>query len=295
LINKVIFSCLLGIGSATVYGQSSITLYGIVDSGVLYKTGVSPAGGSSVALASGIESTSRWGIKGVEDLGNGLQATFNLEEGFKVNNGTQNVSGVEFDRPAYVGLKGPWGWVTLGKNTSPFMDALSAIDLSGFSNFGSLNNITCQTATGYTCSQSYWVNNSIKYTAPTINGLSGSAMYTLGGKAGDNISERVMSARLVYEQGPVAGNLAYFNGRDPSGITDARVATDYTVGIRGQIGGLKLTGDFSNFRNPSTGSNQNYYAAQATYLRGPWVFNSTYIHLTDRVHSTGDANLFSRS
>jgi general bacterial porin, GBP family len=57
--------------------QSSVTLYGILDTGVAYNNNASTAG-SSTAAVDGILNTSRWGFKGTEDLGGGLKANFVL-------------------------------------------------------------------------------------------------------------------------------------------------------------------------------------------------------------------------
>ncbi|HTJ94774.1 MAG TPA: porin, partial [Pararobbsia sp.] len=96
--------------TSSAHAQSSVTLYGVADAGVIYKTGAGPHGGSSTSVASGVESTDRWGLRGVEDLGGGLKATFGLENGFRINtgqgiNGSQPAtSSVLFDRGATVGL-----------------------------------------------------------------------------------------------------------------------------------------------------------------------------------------------
>jgi predicted porin len=77
-----------------VYAQSSVTIYGILDSGILYKTHAA-VGGSSWSAGTGIESVDRWGLRGAADLGGGLSATFGLENGFRINSG----SGVVQNRP----------------------------------------------------------------------------------------------------------------------------------------------------------------------------------------------------
>lgn len=70
--------------SAGLASASEVTLYGIVDNGLLYKhsrvetNGVSTKT-DSFALESGISSPSRFGIKGFEDLGNGMTVSFKLE------------------------------------------------------------------------------------------------------------------------------------------------------------------------------------------------------------------------
>src|SRR5690606_21611484 len=83
--------------------ESSVTLYGLIDLG--YMNDHDDAKGTSQGIDSGNESGSRWGIKGEEDLGDGLKAVFQLESGFNADNGTSAQSGRLFGRWAYVGLK----------------------------------------------------------------------------------------------------------------------------------------------------------------------------------------------
>jgi GBP family porin len=89
------------------HAQSTVTLYGIADAGILYtnNVGTSAKHGALWQVASGNESGSRWGLTGAEDLGGGLKAIFKLENGFNVNNGTLGQGGREFGRQAYVGLE----------------------------------------------------------------------------------------------------------------------------------------------------------------------------------------------
>ena len=112
----------------TASAQSSVTLYGIVTGNVAYSNNAQtaatpssgkPKGGAQVAQfdsgSSGLAS-SRWGLKGVEDLGGGLKALFQLENGFSVNNGAIGQGGTEFGRQAWVGLNGGrYGTFTLGR------------------------------------------------------------------------------------------------------------------------------------------------------------------------------------
>ena len=74
--------------------QSSVTLYGLIDSGITYTNNV--GGSGRVALASGNISGSRFGLRGTEDLGGGLKAVFVIENGFNVNNGTLGQGGRMF-------------------------------------------------------------------------------------------------------------------------------------------------------------------------------------------------------
>jgi len=115
--------------------QSSVTLYGVVDVGVLsqtLKTGNNdPLGNrtsNQTGMASGQQSGSRWGLKGVEDLGNGLSANFVYESAVSTNDGTSS----NFTRQSTLGLVSKsWGALDLGRRTSPGTVAFAGIDPFG--------------------------------------------------------------------------------------------------------------------------------------------------------------------
>jgi predicted porin len=105
-IASAVLSTLCGF-SSLAHAQSSVTLYGIVDSGLEYVNRVSNA--TSVGSLARMQTwgglyASRWGLQGQEDLGSGLQAFFDLESGFTPNNGALASSQL-FNRQSYVGLR----------------------------------------------------------------------------------------------------------------------------------------------------------------------------------------------
>ncbi|MFM0555660.1 porin [Paraburkholderia sediminicola] len=113
--------CLPGASQA----QSSVTLYGIIDTGIEYVTNVGAHKSSVVRMPSLTGSIpSRWGFRGKEDLGGGLSAVFVLESGFAPSQGTLNQGGRLFGRQAYVGLSGRWGTLSLGRQYSQIYWAL---------------------------------------------------------------------------------------------------------------------------------------------------------------------------
>ena len=66
---------------------------------------------------------SRWGFKGSEDIGGGLEATFTLKNGFELNTGNLAQGGDEFGRQTFVGLSNDrYGAVTLGRQYDPIID-----------------------------------------------------------------------------------------------------------------------------------------------------------------------------
>ena len=116
--------------------QSSVTMYGQVNTGYEYsKTDITTSRGvKTTTKKTGFQNdqvkSSRLGFKGEEALGNGLSATFALEMGFNANDGTFK-SGAAFDRKATVGLKGAFGEVRIGKDSTPmneFDGSFKAID-----------------------------------------------------------------------------------------------------------------------------------------------------------------------
>jgi predicted porin len=167
------------VSAATIVGGSwctaqaqSVALYGIVDTGVEYIHNANPAGHSLVRIPplTG-ESPSRWGLKGVEPLGNGYKAIFGLENGFTVGTGSQGQGGRLFGRQALVGIDGPLGALTFGRQYSMLLWASLYADFIGPNIYG-------------TASLDTWLaaprtDNSVAY-RKSINGLTIGASYSFG-------------------------------------------------------------------------------------------------------------------
>ena len=114
--------------------QSSVTMYGQVNTGYEHsKTDITIGGVKTTTKTTGFQNdrvnTSRLGFKGEEALGNGLSATFALEMGFDSADG--KFADSAFNRKATVGLKGAFGEVRIGKDSTPmneFDGSFKAID-----------------------------------------------------------------------------------------------------------------------------------------------------------------------
>jgi predicted porin len=172
---------LLAAGGAAA--QSSVTLYGVADTFVQY---LDNGGKHSYSVRSGGSTGSLFGLKGVEDLGNGLKAVFDLENGYNINNGAFFAdSTAMFYRQSWVGLKhDTYGSLTFGRQyqpsfwavyfTDPFrgnevLSPLAAADLAGATDRSTL-------ATQYVSGRT---SNSIVYTSPDLRGVHVYAMYAL--------------------------------------------------------------------------------------------------------------------
>ncbi|MCY1283118.1 Outer membrane porin protein [compost metagenome] len=135
----------LGAFAGTAQAQSSVTLYGVVDANLEYVSNMSSvtpsaANGLSVGpaenlfrMSSGGLSGSRWGLRGVEDLGSGLKALFVLESGFGLDNGGLQQGGRLFGRQAYVGLESTQaGRFTFGRQYTSLFDMMANFSPAGY-------------------------------------------------------------------------------------------------------------------------------------------------------------------
>ena len=179
-MKKVLFTLLALGASCTALAQSSVTIYGVADAGLVVDKDA--AGDRLTRVASGVASGSRIGFKGKEDLGNGLSALFVLESGFNIDTGTSGQGGLLFGRQAYVGLSGKGGTVTLGRQYSPYYLALRDVaDPFVIGLAGTASNVMAT---------NYRVDNMAQYATPTWNKLSAELAYGFGEVADDNAKNR---------------------------------------------------------------------------------------------------------
>lgn len=170
LIGGAALSALCALAGAQT--TSAVTLYGVMDVAVESISNVGPSGINLVRVPSTTGSLpSRWGMRGSEDLGNGLKAEFVLESGFAPDTGTSGQGGRLFGRQAYVGLSGKWGTFSLGRQYSMLLWSLIDADVIGPMVFGlgSLDSYLPNTR----------VDNALAWRG-TFNGVTLGATYSLG-------------------------------------------------------------------------------------------------------------------
>ena len=108
-MTRVVLAVLTVAGTTAAMAQSSVTLYGRVNTTVeRQKLG-------DVSSTGMFNNLSRFGFKGTEDLGGGLKAGFQLESGFNSDTGAS--SSTFFGRQSEVNLSGGFGMVRLGNFT----------------------------------------------------------------------------------------------------------------------------------------------------------------------------------
>jgi predicted porin len=210
--------------AATAHAQSNVTIYGLVDAGLVSERG--GVNGSVTKLTSGIGSQSRLGFKGTEDLGSGLSAIFQLETGVKIDDGSLDSANTIFNRQAFVGLKSKEaGTLTLGRQYTMLYNAMSQVaDPFGAGYAGSIKNLF--PAAGVNTRTS----NAIVYATPTYSGFSAEGLYSLGEQAGDATAGRQFGLGLNYSNGPLNTRLVYNNRNSDVAAVGATPAVKHDTG-----------------------------------------------------------------
>ncbi|RZI40021.1 porin [Herbaspirillum sp. HC18] len=214
LLALAVFGAFAGAASA----QTNVSIYGVADAGLTREKGATD---SVWKLATGVQSGNRLGFKGSEDLGGGLKANFQLENGYDLDTGALRQGGRLFGRQAWVGLSGGFGAVSFGRQYDPLFLALDSVDPFGTGLTGATTNLM-----GFGASGDVRVNNSIAYSTNNLSGFTGSIVYGLGEVAGDNSLNRTYSLSAAYANGPINAVLAYSN----SNLTATNTAKQLLVG-----------------------------------------------------------------
>lgn len=194
-----------------VYAQSSVQIYGIVDA---YVESARVTGKDAMTRVSTNGSApSLWGLRGSEDLGGGLKASFVLESGFAIDSGVLLQGGRMFGRRATVSLSSPdAGDVHLGRNYAPIHYSMLSTSADGFT----------ATSPMFAMYQSNLDqsrhDNQISYFSPSLGGFSGVASISAGENEavatnlwipGAGTSKNKLGAMLRYKEGPVDTSIAF--------------------------------------------------------------------------------------
>jgi predicted porin len=135
---KLIAGIGLALSAGGAAAQSSVTIYGVMDASVEHVSNVGASSDGLTRMPSLTGSVpSRLGFRGTEDLGGGLQGLFTLEMGLAPDSGTLNQGGRAFGRQSFVGLTGPWGSVTLGRQYTMLFWSILDADILGPNIYGS--------------------------------------------------------------------------------------------------------------------------------------------------------------
>lgn len=271
---RLIVLAALATCSAAAQAQSSVTLYGLLDTTIRYSTNENAAGDHKVQMTDGVLTGSRWGIRAVEDLGGGTKALVMMESGFAPDTGTSLQGGRLFGRQNFVGLDGGFGKVLLGRQYTVAHDALSSFEAFAFAN----NAIVGYQGGNYTGLR---YDNTVKY-SKSMGDVTVNAGYTFGEVAGDASAKSAKAISATYASGPLhvgavyqtTNNVtsAYFNA-----VAEAQASKQTVWGIGGsyQFAPVKLYLGYTNskldvadFKNDVLYASFNYQVTPTTQLIG---------------------------
>ncbi|MBN3763483.1 porin [Burkholderia sp. Ac-20365] len=194
-----------GLIAGQASAQSSVTLYGIIDTGLGYQSsstslGSTSGGHSAYKMINGVWAGSRFGLRGAEDLGGGTKAIFTLEEGFNSATGAMATNNLMFSRQAFVGVtNATYGSLTAGRQYASYYQLLSPYSpttwLTGFygAHPGDLDGLDTV----------YRANNTLLYMSPSLYGFKFSGSYSFAGVPGSVNQGSTWTTAVQYSQGPI--------------------------------------------------------------------------------------------
>lgn len=299
----LVAGAVLGLVSATTaMAQSSVTLYGIVDAAVTYTTKQNAAGDSRTGIDPGQLATSRWGMRGTEDLGGGLKANFNLE-GTLVNDtgaaggafgsatpapgaafvaSPTGVSPSLFDRQATVGLSGGFGSINLGRQNILGVDSIGLADPISLAQPAINPNVAFSALNAGALYGGYGTNgggaalrqnNSIRYVTPIMSGFGGALMHGFGEQPGNSSASTYNGISGFFSDGKSGVALAYAQLKDNTNSSKltlwgggAKYAVNTALTLRATYAQNKV--DTTNRKIAVIGLGVDYLIAPALTLTG---------------------------
>lgn len=240
---KLIALAVAGLASTAAFAQSNVTVYGIADATFeLTKADGAATSGNSLANRTRLNTNSSYfGLKGVEDLGNGLKAVFQFENGVSFDTATGTIA----SRDSYVALAGAFGTVAAGNLTGPTRGLGIALDVNagattvgGNTNLlGKLGNAALSGTTTTSIFDTRW-KNTIAYISPSFSGLTLVGAYVSGeDKSNDGTVGAAKKNTVGYDIGAT-----YSNGPIYAGLTYNRASTgaEGTTGVLDNIADLRI-------------------------------------------------------
>jgi predicted porin len=313
--------------SAAAHAQSSVTLYGVVDSGLLYQSTSAatfqpraPNLGHVYELKDGGIYSSFWGLKGSEDIGGGYKITFKLQGTFNTTNGKSGLSDTPgttalFNQYATVGATGPFGTFDAGRQIVPMIYAMAETDVRGAQYFGSILTawLGINQAAGWPGTSTnapigaLYDSNALVYSSPKFYGTTLALEYAPGGVAGQFQGGTRESAVLKYSNYGLNLSAVYYNGHDtnpfpltyPAAPATPATGLDnnrfYYFGAMYTISGFSVSASYAIARNPARSNSVDFEMASGGlgYQFNPaFRITSGFYYLKDRNNSANHSSEF---
>lgn len=217
--------------TGAAFAQSSVTLYGVAD----LSLADSNAAGSTLAMSGNgtlNNGSSRLGVRGVEDLGGGLKAAFNFEQGINATTGATDSN--TFQRAANVSLMGGFGAVKMGRTLTPSFFGVAAWELTGTANYSV---VAKQFGFAGAGSRN---NAELSYTTPAMGGFTATLGTIL---KGNNGTAAKYDMNVIYRGGPLSAALSYNTVAKTAGVSGAN---GMTLGAKYDFGGFQVAGSYND-------------------------------------------------
>ncbi len=261
-LKLVAFAVAAAAAGAVSAQTANVTLYGVLDT---YVESARVSGGaaaltnrgSTLRMSAGGLSGSRWGVRGSESLGGGMNAIFTLEGGFNSDVGSLGQGGLLFGRRAFVGVTGGFGQVTLGRDYAPnFWVQCNSDDSFG----GCLTSwsFVGNAMTGF--ANSLRQNNQLSYKTPNMGGLTSQVAWSFGESAVGTNAGRTFGFNVEYKAGPLYAGVGYSDQKNAAGTASDKqtiVGATYNAGV------VYVGGTYAQHKT-TTGAKVKAYALSGT-------------------------------
>lgn len=278
---KVLTAAVAALVSAPFAASADTTLFGQIETSMDFLSADSGANDSALALSS---NSSRIGIKGAHDFGNGLKGVYHMEWGVAGTGDEKSLS----QRNRFVGLAGGFGTFLLGKHDTPLKIVGRKADLFWSTQLGQ-NRSLVAVQDGAVPGQSWDMrpNNVIAYVSPKLGPVTIIGAYvtdhTLAGASApitENNDNSAYSVLAMGNFGPVFAAVGY-EQHDAAGANDSPTALRLT--LTGNVGAIKLVGFYQQAKDQGfvAGNDRDMYGLGASFKAGSNTFKAQVYQAAD--------------
>lgn len=221
--------------------SADTTIYGLIDNALTHND---DGTNESWDIEKG-NGTSRLGVKGSEDLGNGMKAIFQYEWATESTEGGSTTVGLG-TRLGYVGLSGGFGTVAIGRQWTPYYGAVGKTNIMNAPSAGFRNNLN-----------TYRTGNALAYMTPNMNGFSAALAFVIDEAGGADTEDTVDAVNLAlkYDNGPLSVGFGY-HGAEANSAANASATDLDQWGLSGKY-------NFGNFAVIGSYEDRDFGAADA--------------------------------
>ena len=275
-MKKTLIALAVLAASGAAMAQSSVTLYGVVDANLTWEDN----GAQSITRMDPSRlNGNRFGFRGVEDLGGGMSAIFQLESGFNLDTGASASATSFFNRLSFVGLTGGFGTVKLGRQNNALYSNLGTFDPMG-------NALAGDSASLFQYSGSR-NDNVISYNY-SASGFRGEVQYGLGEVAGNSSANRMVGGFLGYKMGPLDVVLTYQDTKNVANTDSAKVTL---LGGNYNFGVVKAFAAYSTEKGLGTTDVRDLLLGLTAPIGAAGTAMVSYIKEDDRRNANRDSSL----